>query len=145
VLADVSPSLTPQQRKTLSEAIRPLLVRRVALRLNANAANAANAKPPRIEPGPREENGETHIRLFYKSGDEEIEVDLSFGARPGNTTATPPRVVDATVAGTNLSKNLRASVNKVMRKEGFDGLVARLKQLRDETSTGPHKSSALTL
>ena len=48
------------------------------------------------------------------------QLDLSFGKRSG-----PPRVVDATIGGTNVSKNLRASINKVMRKEALKGLRLR--------------------
>lgn len=138
VLSDVAPSLTPEQQKTLSEALRPLLVHRIALRLRG-----LPPQKPVIDP-PREESGDTHVRLRFKNEAEgDLDVDLVFAKRAQPTA--PLRVVDATIAGASLTKNLRASVNKVMRRDGFDGLVARLRQLRDAKVPGPHKSSDLTL
>jgi ABC-type transporter MlaC component len=131
VFADIDGSLNPAERKKLSDAFRALVVARISLRLPE-----APAAAPQID-APRTENGETRIRVVY--GDD-VQVDLVF-TKPG----APLRIADATIAGASLSKNLRASVNKVMRKDGFDGLVARLVQLRERTTSGPHKSSDLTL
>jgi ABC-type transporter MlaC component len=121
VLSDVEPSLSAAQRKTVAESIGALLTARIAARLAE-----VPSQSPRIE-GPRDENGETHVRVVYE-GDPAgaIAIDLVFDRQ-----APRPRIVDATVAGANISRNLRASVNKVVRRDGVDVLVARLRQLRE--------------
>jgi ABC-type transporter MlaC component len=142
VLADVAASLTPEQRKEVTSGLRELLASRIALRL----PDMPSARPA-ID-APRVENGETHVRLVYRAAvdggppglPEDVEVDLLFKRRSGRL-----RVVDVTIAGARLSKNLRASVNNVMRRQGYSALLARLAELRQAKAPGPHKSSDLTL
>src|SRR5262245_9883707 len=60
VFSDLAPSLTAAQKKTLSDAFRPLLVRRIALRLRT-----VPLLTPAIDP-PREDSGETRVRLVFR-------------------------------------------------------------------------------
>src|SRR5262249_54873138 len=109
----------PAQRKTVAESIGALLIVRIAARLAE-----VPSQSPRIE-APRDENGETHVRVVYE-GDPAgaIAIDLVFDPH-----APRPRIIDATVAGANPPRTLGGSVNKLVPRAGVDVPGARPRQL----------------
>jgi phospholipid transport system substrate-binding protein len=112
------PSATPEQRDSLSNEFRTMLVRTYASSLSSVADYKIEFKPFRASPGDSEVTVNTEVS---KPGAPPIPIDYRL-EKQGNSW----KVFDVIVDNVSLVTVYRNSFNSEVRKGGLDGLIAAL-------------------
>ena len=113
---------TPEQRKTLVDEFRTLLVRSYSAAYSAYNHIVIDVRPLKVQPGEDDVQVKTQIKL--PGGAPPINVDYSMVK---NTEEW--KVYDVTVDGVSLVTTYRSTFTDEVRKGGIDGLIKSLKDL----------------
>jgi phospholipid transport system substrate-binding protein len=112
-------SATPEQKATLTEEFRTLLVRTYANALTQFKDYQISYKPLKSKPEDVEVTVRTEVR---KPGSQPDAVDYSLAMTDGEW-----KVFDVVVAGVSLITSYRDSFGEQVKADGIDGLIASLK------------------
>jgi phospholipid transport system substrate-binding protein len=113
---------TPEQRKTLIEEFRTLLVRSYSAAYTAYKQIAIDVRPLKLQPGEDDVQVKTLIKL--PGGAPPINVEYSMVKNSEEW-----KVYDVTVDGVSLVTTYRSTFTEEVRKGGIDGLIKSLKDL----------------
>ena len=113
---------SPEQRKTLVDEFRTLLVRSYSAAYSAYRQIAIEVRPLKVQPGEDDVQVKTQIKL--PGGAPPVNVDYSMVKNSEEW-----KVYDVTVDGVSLVTTYRSTFADEVRKGGIDGLIKSLKDL----------------
>jgi len=113
---------SPEQRKTLVDEFRTLLVRSYSAAYSAYRQIAIEVRPLKVQPGEDDVQVKTQIKL--PGGAPPVNVDYSMVKNSEEW-----KVYDVTVDGVSLVTTYRSTFTDEVRKGGIDGLIKSLKDL----------------
>jgi phospholipid transport system substrate-binding protein len=112
--------VTPEQRKKLVEEFRRMLVRTYSNAISAYEGQTMQVLPARMKPGDTEVT--VHNR-YIRAGGKPLPVDYQM-----HKTAEGWKIYDITVEGVSLVLTYRSEFDAIVKQEGIDGLIKRLKE-----------------
>lgn len=118
VLQDSRKQFSAKQRQAFSRAFKEALVSRLVLKINDEKRTVEGSQCT-VTSGSR--TGE--VVVSYRTEKDQHDIVLHLGGPPGAR-----RIADLTVSGALLSRSYRATVNKIVRRDGVDALIARLEK-----------------
>jgi phospholipid transport system substrate-binding protein len=112
--------VTPEQRMKLVEEFRRMLVRTYSNAISAYEGQTMQVLPARMKPGDTEVT--VHNR-YIRAGGKPLPVDYQM-----HKTAEGWKIYDITVEGVSLVLTYRSEFDAIVKQEGIDGLIKRLKE-----------------
>ena len=109
---------TPEQKKSLTQEFRTLLVRTYASALAAYSEQKFDFRPLRAKPTDTEVTVQVRV---LQAGAQPVPIDYSM-----EKTAAGWKVYDVSVGGVSLVANYRTEFNNAVRESGIDGLLKNL-------------------
>ena len=120
---------TPEQRKTLVDEFRTLLVRSYSAAYSAYNHIVVDVRPLKLQPSDEDVTVKSQIKL--PGGAPPVNVDYSM------VKNDEWKVYDVTVDGVSLVTTYRSTFTDEVRKGGIDGLIKSLKDLNTAKAAAP--------
>jgi len=121
-------SASPEQKKTLVDEFRRMLVRTYSNAIEAYQGQTLKVLPSRGKQGDDEATVRTQ---FIRAGGQPLPID--FAARK---TDKGWKIYDITVEGVSLVLTYRSEFDQVVKQQGMDGLIKRLSEKNSPASVG---------
>ena len=120
---------TPEQRKTLVDEFRTMLVRSYSAAYSAYNHIVVDVRPLKLQPSDEDVTVKSQIKL--PGGAPPVNVDYSM------VKNDEWKVYDVTVDGVSLVTTYRSTFTDEVRKGGIDGLIKSLKDLNTAKAAAP--------
>ena len=121
-------SASPEQKKTLVDEFRRMLVRTYSNAISAYEGQTMKVLPSRAKPS----DAEATVRnQFIRPGGKPVLVDYSM-----RKTGEGWKIYDIVVEGVSLVLTYRSEFDQVVKQQGMDGLIKRLSEKNSPASVG---------